>query len=129
MSPVLDPDRADAAGTPAPEPCRSHCSLPSCADSVLADGSLINKSGTLMLAATARCFDVPFYACCDGFKLRAAHMPDLVLEEMDAAELGAPGWPGIDIANCYFDLTPPRLISAIITENGPLTFPGYRQPG
>ncbi|MDH3451378.1 MAG: hypothetical protein OEN20_03085 [Gammaproteobacteria bacterium] len=98
------------------------------ADSILTDGSLINKTGTLLLAATAVYFDVPCYGCCESHKLRTADMPDIQLERMNPAELGAPGWDGIAIENVYFDVTPPDLLSGCITETGLLVFPGYRAP-
>ena len=97
------------------------------ADSILADGSLVNKAGTLLLAATAAHFDVPFYGCCESYKFRTADMPDLVLEQMSPAELGAPGWRGVDIENTYFDITPPALMCGCITEAGLQVFPGYRE--
>lgn len=97
------------------------------ADSVLPDGSLVNKAGTLLLAAAAAHFAVPFYACCESHKLRTADMPELQLEEMDARELDAPGWPGIAVRNVYFDITPPALLSGCITETGLRRFAGYRR--
>ena len=96
------------------------------ADSVLPDGALVNKAGTLLLASTARCFDVPFHVCCDTFKLRDATMPPLTIEAMSPQELNAPGWPGIEILNRYFDITPAQFITNLITESGVRRFPGYR---
>lgn len=96
------------------------------ADSILTDGSLINKTGTLPIAATAAHFGVPFYTCCESYKLRTADMPEPTLERMSPGELGAPEWPGIVIENVYFDITPPVLISACMTETGRRIFPGYR---
>lgn len=88
------------------------------ADSVLADGSVINKAGTGLLALAAREHRVPFYVCCESFKWRAAEEPPPELEEMAPAELGAPHWPGVTVRNVYFDLTPARLVSAWIDETG-----------
>jgi translation initiation factor eIF-2B subunit delta len=97
------------------------------ADSVLTDGSLVNKAGTLLLAAAAAHFEVPVYGCCESHKLRTADMPDLRLERMDPHELGAPEWPGITVQNVYFDVTPPALLSGCILETGLRVFPGYRK--
>ena len=88
------------------------------ADSVLADGSVINKAGTGLLALAAREHRVPFYVCCESFKWRATEEPPPELEEMAPAELGAPNWPGVTVRNVYFDLTPARLVSAWIDETG-----------
>lgn len=88
------------------------------ADSVLADGSVINKAGTSLLAMAARERGVPFYVCCESFKWRGAGESPPELEEMAPAELGAPGWPGVTVRNVYFDLTPARLVAAWIDETG-----------
>lgn len=88
------------------------------ADSLLVDGSLVNKIGTYPLALAARDCGIPFYVCCETFKQRTPDMPPLVLEEMDIAELGAPDLPGVKVSNVYFDITPARLISAWANEHG-----------
>jgi translation initiation factor eIF-2B subunit delta len=88
------------------------------ADSVLADGSVINKAGTSLLAMAARERGVPFYVCCESFKWRGAGESPPELEEMAPAELGAPGWPRVTVRNVYFDLTPARLVAAWIDETG-----------
>lgn len=87
-------------------------------DSLLADGSAVNKVGTYSLAATAFDLGVPFYVCCESFKQRSTCMNDIYLEEMEPVELSAPGWPGVTVRNIYFDITPARLITAWITEQG-----------
>jgi len=92
------------------------------ADSLLADGTLINKSGTYLLALAARAAGIPFYVAAESFK-RHAHEVPAVLEEMSPAELGAPQLPGLQISNIYFDRTPARLISAWINEHGPQPLP------
>ena len=93
------------------------------ADSVLADGTVINKAGTYPLALAARDQGVPFYVCCESFKWRAPDDPPPELEEMAAAELDTPNWPGVTVRNVYFDRTPARLVSAWISETG-VRWPG-----
>ncbi|HCK81735.1 MAG TPA: translation initiation factor eIF-2B [Candidatus Competibacter sp.] len=88
------------------------------ADSVLADGAVLNKAGTYLLALAARERGVPFYVCCESFKRRAASDPPWVLEEMAATELGVPLWPEVTVRNVYFEVTPARLVSAWIDETG-----------
>jgi len=88
------------------------------ADSVLADGAVVNKAGTYPLALAARDRGVPFYVCCESFKWRAPDDPPPELEEMAPAELGVPDWPGVTVRNVYFDVTPARLVSAWIAETG-----------
>ena len=86
------------------------------ADSVLADGSTVNKAGTYLLALAAKDHGVPFYVCCESFKWRRDRRFEL--EEMEASELGAPDWPGVTARNVYFDVTPASLISGWFSEAG-----------
>jgi translation initiation factor 2B subunit (eIF-2B alpha/beta/delta family) len=88
------------------------------ADSVLADGAVVNKAGTYPLALAARDQGVPFHVCCESFKWRAADQPPPELEEMAPAELGLPDWPAVTVRNVYFDITPARLVSGWIDETG-----------
>ena len=88
------------------------------ADTVCADGSVVNKAGTSLVALAARHAGKPFYVCCEGFKMAALGAPTPALEEMDPVELGAPCWPGVTVRNTYFDVTPPSLVTAWITEDG-----------
>ncbi len=88
------------------------------ADSVSADGSLVNKAGTYPLALAARERGLPFYVCCESFKRRPPGMVEPALEEMNGGELGAPKMVGVTAKNIYFDVTPAALISAWFDENG-----------
>ena len=86
------------------------------ADSLLADGSVVNKVGTSMLALAARAQRVPFYVCCESFKQVPFSARSLELEEADPAEIDAPRGKHITPANVYFDITPARYVSAWITD-------------
>lgn len=88
------------------------------ADTLLANGSVVNKAGTYLLALAARDKGIPFYVCCESFKQREADMGELGLEWMDPKELGAPLLPHLQCANIYFDTTPAELVSALFTEEG-----------
>ncbi|MFA7095184.1 MAG: translation initiation factor eIF-2B [Gammaproteobacteria bacterium] len=88
------------------------------ADSLTEDGAAVNKAGTYLLALAARDQGIPFYVCCETFKRRVPGMGALELEEMDPAEIAAPGRPQVTVRNVYFDLTPRRLISGWISEQG-----------
>jgi len=87
------------------------------ADTLLADGSLINKAGTYPLALMAYEHSIPFYVCCESFKQRTEAMGTPELEKMSIAELQAPQLPGVTIQNIYFDITPAHMISAWFEEN------------
>lgn len=87
------------------------------ADTVLANGDVVNKAGTYLLALAARAQGVPFYACCESFKFsKTDEIPPL--EEMSAAELQVPEWPHVTPRNIYFEVTPARLIHGWIIEDG-----------
>ncbi|UCE88368.1 MAG: translation initiation factor eIF-2B [Pseudomonadota bacterium] len=88
------------------------------ADALLADGSVVNKSGTSLLALAAHESKIPFYVSAETLKQHRTDTAPPEPEVMAPAELGAPGWPGVDIGNVYFDTTPARLVSGWINEHG-----------
>jgi len=71
------------------------------ADSILADGSLINGTPTLALAQAAREANIPFFAICETAKFDTQGS----INKATAPEAG-------------FDMVPPDLITGIIMENG-----------
>ncbi len=94
------------------------------ADSVLSDGSVINKIGTFPLALSAREYDKPFYVLCEKskFNLRSLFEHRCEMEERETSEV-LPYAPDalVTVKNPYFEKTPSRLISKLITEDGGLT--------
>lgn len=96
------------------------------ADSVLADGGVLNKAGTALLAWAARGHNVPFYVLCETLKISPQHWTgDLSkLEEKEAEEVLERPIAGVSVRNFYFDYTPPQLVTGVITERGIL---GRRQ--
>ncbi|WP_338727058.1 hypothetical protein [Haladaptatus sp. DJG-WS-42] len=85
------------------------------ADTILADGSVVNKVGTRVAASAAYALGIPFYAVCslDKVSPRDGYDP----EPRDAAEL-YDGEADIDVSNPTFDRTPPDLVTGIATEAG-----------
>jgi len=98
--------------------CSSATKIITGADAVLGDGSVVNKSGTLLLALAAQEFHVPFYVCCDSYKYTDQASDDFHLEEMQALELGFDTIKHVDTRNIYFDITPARLITGWVSESG-----------
>ena len=102
--------------------------LPQCqavvvgADSVLASGDVLNKAGTALVAWAARGHHVPFYVLCETLKITPRRWTgDLgQLEEKEAEEVLEQPIAGVTARNFYFDRTPARLVTAIITEDGAL---------
>ena len=100
--------------------------LPQChavvvgADSVLANGDVLNKAGTALVAWAARGQRIPFYVLCETLKISPhTWTGDLAqLEEKEAAEVWEQPVQGVTVHNFYFDRTPARLVTAYITEQG-----------
>jgi methylthioribose-1-phosphate isomerase len=94
------------------------------ADRVAMDGTAANKVGTLQLAICARHYGIPFYILAyGGPDRRTPKGEDIPIEERDAREvLEFQGHPisGPKVKGYYpaFDLTPPDLISGVVTASG-----------
>jgi methylthioribose-1-phosphate isomerase len=97
------------------------------ADRVAANGDVANKIGTYMLALAAHDNGIPAYAVVptSTIDLSLAHGGLIPIEERDPAEVLGIQFQGERVAplgakarNPAFDVTPNRLISGIVTENG-----------
>ncbi len=95
------------------------------ADRIAANGDTANKIGTHGLAVLAAAHGVPFFVAAPSstFDLTLADGSGIPIEERPAAEvlapLGVPAAPaGAAAYNPAFDVTPARLIRAIVTEHG-----------
>ena len=88
------------------------------ADSVLYDGSFVNKVGTRTAALAARDQGVPFYVVCSTYKFNVMNYlgRGVELEEKDPAEVAE--IEGVEVRNPYFEVVPARLVTGIITEMG-----------
>ena len=85
---------------------RASCALVG-ADSVLRDGAVVNKVGTRALAVVAADRKKPFFVACESLKFDARY---------DAATwLGSRGTAG---SIPTFEVTPPDLVTTIVTERG-----------
>jgi len=97
------------------------------ADRIAANGDTANKIGTYTLAVLANAHGVPFYiaAPVSTIDIHTASGDDIPIEERSAAEVyeafGKKIAPdGVTVRHPAFDVTPARLISAIITDRGVL---------
>ncbi|MBI3647548.1 MAG: S-methyl-5-thioribose-1-phosphate isomerase, partial [Actinobacteria bacterium] len=100
------------------------------ADRIAADGSVANKIGTYGLAVLAKHHGVPFYVAApvSTIDLGTPGGADIRIEERDPAEVTAPrgrqvAARGTPVLNPAFDVTPPSLVSAIVTERAVLRKP------
>ena len=94
------------------------------ADRILRTGHVFNKIGTYQVATMAKQHNIPFYVAAplSTFDLKS-NPEDVIIEQRKASEVTGIGDKktapdGIDVINPAFDMTPPELISGIITENG-----------
>ena len=99
------------------------------ADRVAANGDVANKIGTYMLALAAHDNGVPAYSVVptSTIDLSLAHGDLIPIEERDPEEVLGLEFHGERVApieaearNIAFDVTPNRLITGIVTENGVL---------
>ncbi|MER5445614.1 S-methyl-5-thioribose-1-phosphate isomerase [Streptomyces sp. NPDC002766] len=108
------------------------------ADRIAADGSVANKVGSYPLAVLARYHHVPFIVVAptttidldtpDGASIEVEQRPGHEVTELTAPQvptMGAEAGGGIPVAplgtqayNPAFDVTPPELVTAIVTEEG-----------
>ena len=95
------------------------------ADRIAANGDVANKVGTYGLALAAHAHGVPLYvvAPVSTIDLDAPNGGAITIEERDADEvLGVAGVStapdGSSARNPAFDVTPARLVTAIVTERG-----------
>jgi translation initiation factor 2B subunit (eIF-2B alpha/beta/delta family) len=85
-------------------------------DAVLEQG-LINKAGTLGLAIAAKEFSKPFWALAGREKFMPRGLP-FSIAEMPPDEVLAESLPRLSVINRYFDLTPLRYLTGIVTDLG-----------
>jgi methylthioribose-1-phosphate isomerase len=95
------------------------------ADRIAANGDVANKIGTYPLAVLARHHRIPFYVAAPLSTVDPATPSgaDIVVEERRAIEvtspLGRASAPrGTRVRNPAFDVTPARLVTAIVTDRG-----------
>jgi ribose 1,5-bisphosphate isomerase len=94
------------------------------ADSIAADGSVINKIGTSGLAVSARDRGTPVMVAAQTIKLHPDTLTGQTVEieyrdeseVISAEERSDIG--DIEVLNPAFDVTPPRHVDAIVTEKG-----------
>jgi methylthioribose-1-phosphate isomerase len=103
------------------------------ADRIAANGDVANKIGTYSLAVLARENGVPFYVAAptSTVDLTLPSGAEIPIEERSSREVVEMGGrriapEGVTAAHPAFDVTPARLVTAIITERGILR-PPYEQ--
>jgi methylthioribose-1-phosphate isomerase len=102
-------------------------------DRTVANGDVANKIGTYTIAVLARRHGVPFYVAAplSSVDLRMRRGAEIPIEERSPEELTQIGGTslaprGVRVFHPAFDVTPSRLITAIVTERG-VVRPPYRK--
>jgi len=94
-------------------------------DSILINGSIINKIGTFPLAVLANTKKIDVYAVTDSFKynLRSHYSQKILIEEKPIKEIYDEEQTNdlLKVHNLYFDITPPDYITGIISDLGILS--------
>jgi methylthioribose-1-phosphate isomerase len=99
------------------------------ADRVLRTGHVFNKIGTYQVAILANKHNVPFYVAAPLSTFDFESTPeDVIIEDRSVDEVVKVGKrriapKGVRVFNPAFDMTPPELITGIITEKGVLNPP------
>ena len=99
------------------------------ADRILHTGHVFNKIGTYQVALIANMHKVPFYVAAPFSTFDFKSNPeDVIIEERSMDEVTKIGKKriapkGVRVFNPAFDMTPPELITGIITEKGILKSP------
>uniref|UniRef100_A0A182FCA8 Translation initiation factor eIF2B subunit delta n=2 Tax=Anopheles albimanus TaxID=7167 RepID=A0A182FCA8_ANOAL len=107
------------------------------AHALLANGSVMSRVGTAQIALVAKAYNVPVLVCCethkftervqtDAFVYNELGNPcDLVMapkgghRDLSEAKPMLAGWETISsltILNLHYDVTPPELVTAVVTE-------------
>ena len=103
------------------------------ADRIASNGDVANKIGTYSVALLSRAHKIPFYVAApiSTIDMKIKSGEDIPIEERSPGEVThiknvriAP--KGIKTKNPAFDVTPNRLVTAIITEKG-VVRPPYKR--
>jgi methylthioribose-1-phosphate isomerase len=99
------------------------------ADRILRTGHVANKIGTLQIALASKFYGVPFYVAAPVSTVDLATDPlKIIIEERDPNEVlyiaGHRVAPrGVNAMNPAFDVTPPELVTGIVTDRGVVSPP------
>lgn len=93
----------------------------SAADTIAMDGNIVNKVGTLQIAIVAKYFGVPYFVT--GIPDEDKKLENIIIEERNPEEVISCNGikntlEGVEGYYPAFDITPPELVSAVVTDDG-----------
>jgi ribose 1,5-bisphosphate isomerase len=94
------------------------------ADAIAANGAVVNKIGTSMVALAAHEARTPLFVAAETYKFSPETLTGelIVIEERDASEIISSNrlktMKNVKVRNPSFDVTPPDYVDLIITEKG-----------
>jgi ribose 1,5-bisphosphate isomerase len=91
------------------------------ADTIVRDGTVVNKIGTSQVASAAHEYNIPVFVCAETYKFSttASEGAQVEIEERDVSEIvESSKLDGVKLRNPVFDITQPKFITSIITEVG-----------
>jgi eIF-2B alpha/beta/delta-like uncharacterized protein len=104
------------------------------ADRILLSGHFANKIGTYQIAIMAKYHNVPFYTVAPTSTIDPkTTLDELVIEQRRPDEVRCCPYPyqkvyvtvpDVEVLNPAFDVTPPELVTGIVTERG-IAYPPY----
>ncbi|XP_055323565.1 translation initiation factor eIF-2B subunit delta isoform X2 [Sitodiplosis mosellana] len=99
------------------------------AHALLANGYVMSRAGTAQIALIAKSYNVPVLVCCETHKFSERVQTDAFVyneignpyDVVKSNENNSPlaNWesvPNLTPLNLYYDVTPPELVSAVVTE-------------
>ncbi|XP_031633521.1 translation initiation factor eIF-2B subunit delta isoform X2 [Contarinia nasturtii] len=99
------------------------------AHALLANGYVMSRAGTAQIALIAKSYNVPVLVCCETHKFSERVQTDAFVyneignpyDVVKSDENNSPlaNWesvPNLTPLNLYYDVTPPELVSAVVTE-------------
>jgi len=98
-------------------------------DSILKDGSIINKIGSYPLTCIGKANDKDVYAVGDSFKynVKSHYGQEIIIESKPIYEIYSDKIKNelFNVHNYYFDITPPQYLNGIISDLGILSVPEF----
>uniref|UniRef100_A0A0C9QUY3 Translation initiation factor eIF2B subunit delta n=1 Tax=Fopius arisanus TaxID=64838 RepID=A0A0C9QUY3_9HYME len=95
---------------------------------IFANGAIMSRLGTAQVALMAKAFNIPVLVACETYKTCERVQTDSIVNneigdpnELAIGSTALANWkahPNLNLLNLTYDVTPPELITAVVTELG-----------